>query len=437
MANNVKITEDGFKIGIGFMLAVAVSLAFGRIYVRAKLNHKFYVDDGFFSLAVVTLIAGTIMTYLDIPYIYLQQNVQAGSQAPPADFIQQLLTSVKIQNAAVVLLSTTVFAIKLAFLAFFRGLIRRLKKLEIWWWCVLVIVILSSIFLICANFITCPYYDKRILGSEVCVPERSTKTECDFEGIISIPIALLWRVRIDLRRKLALGTMLCLSVFTIITVIVKISGGNTVAGQIDSSWVIFWLHMEAAVAVMVASIMVYRALFVVERSRTEESPRHTSGARARIWYRSKYSQEIAQPAHRAEAPVSRDPSDGRRASFRHGNGYRGRSASVTKQMSPSDEDGAVARGVRHDFRDDTLFTIRPPKSAYGYPSTGPPFNLDLRSKEQDDKCRKQRCSSSTAGSPEVIYKDSDVSRIQSKSLERGRDLNEVTFMEASRRETKV
>ena len=164
MANNVKITEDGFKIGIGFMLAVAVSLAFGRIYVRAKLNHKFYVDDGFFSLAVVTLIAGTIMTYLDIPYIYLQQNVQAGSQAPPADFIQQLLTSVKIQNAAVVLLSTTVFAIKLAFLAFFRGLIRRLKKLEIWWWCVLVIVILSSIFLICANFIACPYYDERILG---------------------------------------------------------------------------------------------------------------------------------------------------------------------------------------------------------------------------------------------------------------------------------
>ncbi|KAL8984580.1 MAG: hypothetical protein Q9205_001497 [Flavoplaca limonia] len=451
MANTVKITEDGFKIGIGFMLAVAVSLAFGRIYVRAKLNHKFYVDDGFFSLAVITLIAGTIMTYLDIPYIYLQQNVQAGSQAPPADFIQQLLTSVKIQNAAVVLLSTTVFAIKLAFLAFFRGLIRRLKKLEIWWWCVLVIVILSSIFLICANFITCPYYDKRILVK--CVsPSALQRQNATLRAVsildilsdlfspilvISIPIALLWRVRVDLRRKLALGTMLCLSVFTIITVIVKISGGNTIAGQIDSSWVIFWLHMEAAVAVMVASIMVYRALFVIERSRTEESPRHTSGARARIWDRSKYSQEIHQPAHRAEAPVSRDPSDGRRASFRHGNGYRSRSASVTKHTSPSDEDGAVGKGVRLDFRDDTLLTIRSPKSAYGYPSTGPPVNLDLRSKEQDEKCRKQRCSSSTAGSPEVMYKDSDVSRIRSKSLERGRDLNEVSFMEASRRETKV
>ena len=104
------------------------------------------------------------MTYLDIPYIYLQQNVQSGAQAPPADLIQQLLKSVKIQDAAVVLLSVTIFAVKLSFLAFFRSLIRRLRKLEIWWWCVLAVVIPSSIVLVCSNFITCPYFDERILG---------------------------------------------------------------------------------------------------------------------------------------------------------------------------------------------------------------------------------------------------------------------------------
>lgn len=193
------LMADGTQIGIGFMLAVAVSLAVGRIFVRAKLNRKVYLDDGFFFLALVTLVAGTVMTYVDIPYIYLQQNVQAGTQAPPADFIQQLLKSVKIQDAAVVLLSATVFAVKLAFLAFFRGLIRRLKKLEMWWWCVLVIVAISSLILICANFITCPYFDERILGrpgrssrlvvesdsccdSQMCVPERSQETECDLTG---------------------------------------------------------------------------------------------------------------------------------------------------------------------------------------------------------------------------------------------------------------
>ncbi|KAL8949083.1 MAG: hypothetical protein Q9222_004773, partial [Ikaeria aurantiellina] len=299
--SHAKITEDGFKIGIGFMLAVAVSLAIGRIYIRVKLNRRLYIDDGFFLLAVVILIAGTVMTYIDIPYIYLQQNVQAGNEAPPADFVQQLIKSVKIQDSAVVLLSAGIFAIKLSFLALFRGLIRRLRKLEVWWWLVLAIVIPSSIMLICSNFITCGYFDERILVK--CVTESALKrqtaalqavTILDILSdvfIITIPVALLWRVQIDIRRKIALGTMLCLSIFTIVTAIVRISGGKSANGQIDSSWVIFWLQMETAVAVMVASISAYRALFVVERSRPQESPRYISKLRAKLWERSKDSHE--------------------------------------------------------------------------------------------------------------------------------------------------
>ncbi|KAL8709811.1 MAG: hypothetical protein Q9225_007392 [Loekoesia sp. 1 TL-2023] len=282
---HVKITETGFKTGIGFVLAVAAVLAIGRVYIRVRLNHRFYIDDGFFFLAVVTLIAGTIMTYIDIPYIYLQQNVQSGAQAPPPDLIQQLLKSVKIQDAAVVLLSTTLFAVKLSFLAFFRSLIRRLKRLEIWWWVVLAIVIPSSIVLLCSNFITCPYFDERIL-------------------VMTIPVALLWRVRIDIRRKVALGTTLCLSTFTIVACIVKISGGNTINGQIDSSWVIFWLQVECAVAVMVVSITAFRALFVAERSQKQESPQYTSKTRAKVWYGSKDSRETETNRNLPATPTS-------------------------------------------------------------------------------------------------------------------------------------
>ncbi|KAL8645630.1 MAG: hypothetical protein Q9226_007213 [Calogaya cf. arnoldii] len=397
MAEHVKITEDGFKIGIGLMLAVAVSLAAGRIYVRAKLNRKIYVDDGFFSLAVVTLIGGTVMTYLDIPYIYLQQNVQAGSQAPPADFIQQLLKSVKIQNAAVVLLSATIFAIKLAFLAFFRGLIRRLKKLEIWWWCVLVVVVLSSIILICANFITCPYYDERIL-------------------VISIPVTLLWRVRIDLRRKLALGTMLCLSVFTIITVIVKISGGNTDNGQIDSSWVIFWLHMEAAVAVMVASITAYRAIFVVERLRTQESPRYISRVRTMLWDRSKDSQEIPPLAQQSEARTACNPSNRGSIPFRNSKSYLRRPKSPCKRDSPSYQDGAVPRGLRS------------PLVSCGYPITGLPVALDDPGIPEPFDQQFEKHTSSSEGHLTTTSRSKELGVLQSKSnsAEHSRDLNQVT-----------
>ncbi|KAL8662845.1 MAG: hypothetical protein Q9202_004359 [Teloschistes flavicans] len=316
---HAKITATGFKVGIGFMLAVAVSLAFGRLYIRTRLNQKIHVDDGLFIAAVLFLIAGTVLTYIDIPYIYLQQNVQAGTEAPPADFIQQLLKSVKIQDAAVVLLSGTILAVKFCFLSLFRSLIRRLRKLEIWWWFVLVIVVPSSIMLVCSNFISCSYFDERILGKLVlgldylvpadtkaivvkCVTSSALKRQNDTlkavtildiisdAFIISIPVALLWRVQIEMRRKIGLAAMLCLSVFTIITAIVRISGANTVGGQVDSAWVIFWLQAEAAVAVMVASIAAYRALFISERSQKPAgSPQYTSSSRFGANFRGRMS----------------------------------------------------------------------------------------------------------------------------------------------------
>lgn len=80
--------------------------------------------------------------------------------------------------------------------------------------------------------------------------------------MISIPVFLLWRVRLSLRRKLALGGTLCLSIFMIVIVIIKVSTGTIADGQVDSPWVLYWLHVEAAVAVVVVSMTAFRVLFV-------------------------------------------------------------------------------------------------------------------------------------------------------------------------------
>lgn len=123
---------------------------------------------------------------------------------------------------------------------------------------------------------------------------RSTGPLLTTSPVIPIPVALLWRVRIDLRRKLALGTTLCLSIFLIVTAIVRVSGGNTVDGRVDSSWVIFWLQVEAAVAVMVVSVTAFRALFAAERSQRQESPRYTAKSRTKYWHETKDSEEARE-----------------------------------------------------------------------------------------------------------------------------------------------
>lgn len=84
---------------------------------------------------------------------------------------------------------------------------------------------------------------------------------------------LLWRVQISLRQKLVLASVLCLSVVLIIISIIKVAAVNTINGQIDSSWGIFWLQAEASVAVIVVSLAVFRSLFVPDTSKPSDEPK--------------------------------------------------------------------------------------------------------------------------------------------------------------------
>ena len=122
------------------------------------------MDDGFFYFAIVAFISGTTILYFDIPYIYLQENVEAGLRAPPANLIAQLIHSIKLQASANLLLAATILSVKFSFLFFFRTLIRQQKKMILWWWCIVMLVIATTPVLLFSSFISCPYFDERIVG---------------------------------------------------------------------------------------------------------------------------------------------------------------------------------------------------------------------------------------------------------------------------------
>lgn len=90
--------------------------------------------------------------------------------------------------------------------------------------------------------------------------------------VVSIPILLLWSVKINRRRKFGLGSLLCLSIFAIITNIIRASGHKLNNGQDDVVWVLFWLEMEACVAVIANSMTAFRSLFAATTSRIKNSP---------------------------------------------------------------------------------------------------------------------------------------------------------------------
>lgn len=90
--------------------------------------------------------------------------------------------------------------------------------------------------------------------------------------VVSIPILLLWSVNINLRRKLGLASLLSLSIFAIITNIIRASGHKLRNGQDDVVWILFWLEMEACVAVIANSMTAFRSLFATNSSRVKNSP---------------------------------------------------------------------------------------------------------------------------------------------------------------------
>lgn len=150
---------------MGILLGIATTVAVARVVARYIHSHRIDGYDGFFFLALTTLISGTTILYLDIPYIFLQENVEAGTEAPPSNLKSLLVHSAKLQYAAATLLGTAIMSVKLCFLFFFRGLARKQKRLMMWWWLTLAIFIPSAPFIMFSSFMSCPYFDDRILGT--------------------------------------------------------------------------------------------------------------------------------------------------------------------------------------------------------------------------------------------------------------------------------
>jgi len=87
--------------------------------------------------------------------------------------------------------------------------------------------------------------------------------------IISIPVALVYPVKLPLQRKLAILGMLCLNSFMIAITLVRVTGASlpTQFETLDAAWVLFWQAMEAVVAVMMVSMLALRSMFGLQNQK--------------------------------------------------------------------------------------------------------------------------------------------------------------------------
>ena len=79
--------------------------------------------------------------------------------------------------------------------------------------------------------------------------------------IVSIPVCLLWSVRIQARQKFIIGIFLSLNLFIIIIAAIRVPGLKF-HGTFDVIWLLIWQHIQACVAVIMISLTAFRSVYV-------------------------------------------------------------------------------------------------------------------------------------------------------------------------------
>jgi len=258
--------------GTGLALAFVIF----RLWVRIYTFRKLYVDDFLVILAWLSLLA-IVLTFqiLRGPFYAIFTFDVLGE--PPSKLEQFEANELIFQRASLaiqLLFYVSFWAVKFSFLVFFRRLGIKVIGLKIWWWTVTGIT--AAGFIASIGDIEYACLTKGLAYADV---HCDTVSALNFQNgtlrgncaidvvtdalIITIPVVLLWNVRISLRQKLALLGLFSLTMLTMATSIIRVAvvGGNS-HQQVDITWLYFWTNIEMFVSIIVACLGSFRQLFV-------------------------------------------------------------------------------------------------------------------------------------------------------------------------------
>lgn len=108
-------------------------------------TRKLFLDDGLAVLAWILVLVTAALWQWMVYDMYYILNISAGLAAPDANFFPRLIVFARIQAVDEFCFYTTLFAVKLSFLFFFRRLGQRVQGQQYIWWPVLFFSVVSYV----------------------------------------------------------------------------------------------------------------------------------------------------------------------------------------------------------------------------------------------------------------------------------------------------
>ncbi|KAK4206356.1 hypothetical protein QBC37DRAFT_300964 [Rhypophila decipiens] len=284
-------------IWTGFALCL---LAFSaRAYIRYVCFRRLLIED-YLILFVLGIILGcAIVGQIRLHYVYTMEDVGNGlTTVIPPTFFEDIPKALIAVFSEAVMCTVGIYAVKLNFLLFFHRLGGQIQQYLIFWWVVLVITVGCFATTVALFEYKCTLSDIIVIVTE-CTSKTDIAREwrnviltCSLDAftdvlILCFPISILWGVRVPMRKKIILGCVFSLTIFTVIVTIIRgtIQNGRIASDFTQSQnigWVWFWMVIELVTAYLIACLVSFRILFVryekksSDRQTLRRSPRSKS-----------------------------------------------------------------------------------------------------------------------------------------------------------------
>ena len=152
---------------------IAVTAAGARALIHLRIRKPPRLDDYLLLFACITLTASTVLLYYGTSSIYASEalalnpaKVSGGAATGPTptgldpeqqvEMLRKVILFQRINWSILALSWATIFWVKLAYLSFFKHLVSRLPRLQLYWKVLVGFTILVFLFCILDAFLTCP-----------------------------------------------------------------------------------------------------------------------------------------------------------------------------------------------------------------------------------------------------------------------------------------
>ena len=218
--------------------------------------------------------------------LYDQYDVQANPAHFTLDFMQRDIVLLRNVVTFNFLFYSCLWTVKLSFLFFFRRLGSKVRGIQVWWWVVLVVTGLTWVASVADIDYQCALSDYMYIVTKCPTLERVHFQNRTFYAncaadvltdilIVSIPVLMLWRVRIPLKQKLLLMAIFSVTVVIMAVAIIRVAVVHENDQNADISWLYLWSGLEAATACIIACVASFRQLFT---SAAQQKPQHKAAA---------------------------------------------------------------------------------------------------------------------------------------------------------------